>query len=305
MKDVDRALHHAAAGQRGLVHRKEAVRLGLTLRQVDCRVKAGVLVPVQPHVYRIAAVPTTWEQSVLAACMAAGAAAVASHRAAAVLWGLRGVPSGPAEITAAGRRLPQLWSGVVVHRAKRLEAVDVTTRNGVPVTAPALTLLGLAAVGPEKLEPALEDALLRGLVSHEWMVRSLARLGGRGRCGSAALGALLSERSPGGPPTESPLEDAIVALLRDAGLPDPVRQHRVGGVRIDLAYPAVRLGIEADGRIWHGGRLDVQRNSEKANTLVHHGWRMLHFTRADAAERPSGVVDSVLRELSAAGEAVG
>jgi very-short-patch-repair endonuclease len=71
----------------------------------------------------------------------------------------------------------------------------------------------------------------------------------------------------------------------------------VGGVRLDAAYPERRLGIEADSRIWHGGRLDVQRNSDKANVLVAHGWRVLRFTHGDLRRRAAYVVDAVGREL--------
>ncbi len=61
----------------------------------------------------------------------------------------------------------------------------------------------------------------------------------------------------------------------------PVRQYQVAGVLLDGAYPHVRLGLEADSRIWRGGRLDVQRNTDKANVLLAHGWRVLRFTLFD------------------------
>jgi very-short-patch-repair endonuclease len=138
-----------------------------------------------------------------------------------------------------------------------------------------------------------------------WLARTADRLGGPGVAGSALVRRLVAERDPATAPTESPLEDVILALLRSAGLPEPARQFEVDGVRIDIAWPAPRLGIEADSRIWHGGRLDVQRNSAKANRLLHQGWRILRFTWADARDRPVQLVDSVRRGLSHAGEQVG
>lgn len=265
----------------------------------------GLLVSGQPGVYRVAGSPVGWPQSVLAACLSAGPEAVASHRAAAVLWGLRGVSGAPVEITIPGTRRPELRRSVVVHRAQRLDRCDVSRRGGIPLATPALTLLGLAAVAPDKVEMALEDALLRGLVSMPWLAQSADRLGGSGRRGAALLQRLVTERDPDAAPTESVLEDVILQLLREAGLPEPVRQFRVGRVRIDLAYPAVRLGIEADSRRWHGGRLDVQRNSAKANLLVRHGWRILHFGWADARDTPAALVECVDTELRRRGQAVG
>jgi very-short-patch-repair endonuclease len=296
MKDVDTEVSRLAARQRSLVHRRQALALGMTGRQLERRVEAGLLVPVQPVVYRISGAPPSWGQDMLAACMSAGPAAVASHRAAALLWGLRGVDGAPVELTVPGTRRPRL-RGAVVHRTIDISRADVNRRAGIPVAAPALTLVGLAAVAPTLVESALEDAVMRGLVSMAWLARTVDRLGGRGHPGTALVRALVAERDPSAAPTESRLEDLILRILLRAGLPEPVRQYRVDGVRVDLAYPPERLGIEADGRIWHGGRLDVERNSAKGNVLVHHGWRILHFTWADAKRRPAGVVESVAREL--------
>jgi len=115
----------------------------------------------------------------------------------------------------------------------------------------------------------------------------------------SVLRALVQERDPTTMPTESALEDALLRVLRQAGLPAPVRQSEVAGVRLDFAYPAYRLGIEADSRIWHGARVDVQRNRDKGNLLVAQGWRMLHFTWSDIRRTPAYVVDSVAGELVA------
>jgi len=86
-------------------------------------------------------------------------------------------------------------------------------------------------------------------------------------------------------------------MLRARGLPEPVRQYVVGGVVLDFAYPHLRLGIEADSRTWHGGRLDVQRNTDKANVLVAHGWRVLRFTWSDVRRRPAHVAEAIGKEL--------
>jgi len=107
------------------------------------------------------------------------------------------------------------------------------------------------------------------------------------------LRALVEERNLDTAPTQSVLEDVLLRVLARASLQEPVRQYRVGGVVLDLAYPQLRLGIEADSRIWHGGRDDVQRNSDKANVLLAHGWRVLHFTSSDVRRRPEHLVGAV------------
>jgi very-short-patch-repair endonuclease len=296
VKSVDVQLNRLAAGQHSLAHRTQAIELGMTARQIDERVASGLLIPEHRGVYRLAGAPRTPEQALLAACLGAGA--VASHRSAGALWAMRGVEAPTPEITVPATRCPTLRA-VVVHRTDRLDPIDVSRRRRIPVTTPARTLLDLGAVVPALvMESALEDALMRRLVTFELLTRTLERLGGPGRNGAGVLRALVEERDPATAPSESVLEDRLFQLLRRAGLPEPVRQYEVAGVRLDGAYPHRRLGLEADSRIWHGGRLDVQRNSDKANLLLAHGWRVLHFTWSDLTRRAPYVVGSVAQELA-------
>ena len=298
VKPIDVALTRLAARQYSLAHRQQALDLGMTPRQIHARLASGWLVPVHQAVYRVGDAPVSAEQAVLAACLASGG--VASHTSAAVLWGLRGVEAGPTEITLAGHRHRPLH-GVVVHRTDRLEAVDVSCARRIPVTTPARTLLDLGAVAArEVVESALEDALMRRLVGFTLLHKTLERLAGPGRNGAGVLRSLAEERDPATAPTQSVLEDALLRTLRRGGLPEPVRQCEVAGVRLDFAYHRLRLGIEADSRIWHGARTDVQRNSDKGNRLVAHGWRVLHFTWFDVRRRPDQVLDAVARELALA-----
>ena len=222
---------------------------------------------------------------------------MASHRSAGLLWSLRGVEAAEPEIIVPATRCPTL-RGVLVHRTDRLDRIDVSRRRRIPVTTPARTLLDLGAVLPvEMVESALEDALMRRLVTLALLTGTLERLGGPGRTGAGVLRALVEERDPATAPTQSMLEDLLFGVLRRGGLPAPVRQYEVAGVRLDGAYPDIRLGLEADSRIWHGGRLDVQRNSDKANLLLAQGWRVLHFTLFHLTRRARYVVNSVQREL--------
>jgi len=297
VKPIDVAITRLAARQYSLAHRQQLFDLEMSPRQIQARVDARWLVPVHRTVYRLAGGRSSPEQTLLAACLAAGPGAVASHRSAGTVWGLRGVEEQPAEIIVVGDRHRRV-AGAVVHRTDDLDPVDVSQRRGIPVTTPARTLLDLGAVAAASVvESALEDALMRRLVTFEHLGRTLARLGGPGRSGAGVLRTLVEERAPATGPTQSVLEDELVRVLRRGGLPDPVRQYEVGGVKLDAAYPQVRLGIEADSRIWHGGRLDVQRNSDKANLLLAHGWRVLHFTLSDVRRRPAYVVDAVAQEL--------
>jgi hypothetical protein len=88
-------------------------------------------------------------------------------------------------------------------------------------------------------------------------------------------------------PTESELEDDLLAVIRKYGLPEPVPQHPYAGRRIDFAYPELLLGIEANSVQAHAAREDVQRNARKANDLVE--WWILYFTYDDVHGAPAEV----------------
>ncbi len=115
MGSIDGAANQLAARQHGVVTRVQLRHLGLTDRQITARLSAGLLAPVHRGVLRVTAVPRSHEQALMAACLAGGSHAVASHRSAAALWELRGVEHPPLEITVVAAR-PRL-DRVLVHRS--------------------------------------------------------------------------------------------------------------------------------------------------------------------------------------------
>lgn len=302
MSDYLVRLGRLAVQQFGVVTMRQLVALGMSVRQIERLQGKGLLIPMHRGVYRASAVPPSFRQRLLAACLAGGA--VASHRGAAAMWGLRGVTP-VVEVTVAGRRRPEL-EGVVTHTTARLGDDEMGRHGAIPLTRVGRTLLDLGAVSHCLVEPALEDAVHRGLVTLSSVRATLERAGAHGRAGTAVLRALVAERAPGRQPTESPLEDALAGLLRRHGLPEPRRQHRVrlpGGsvVRLDLAYPESKLAIEADGRIWHSGRSDFERDRRRGNALADLGWATLRYGWDDVRQRGPEVADAVSRMCCRAG----
>ena len=128
---------------------------------------------------------------------------------------------------------------------------------GLLVTTPARTLLDLGAVVPaEMVESALEDVLMRRLVSFDLLTRTPERLGGSGRKGAGVRCELVEEGNPATAPTQSRVETSCGGLGRRTRC----GSGRWPGCALDFAHPNFRVGIEADGGIWHGRTLDVQRN---------------------------------------------
>ena len=141
-----------AKSQHGLVSRTQCIDLGVSGDAIWRLLKRGTLERVLPEVYRIAGLPPSWHQDLLAACLWSGDGVV-SHRAAAGLWELRGYGPGPLEITTTKRN--RAVPGLEVHR-RCPDRRFVIRREGMPVTNAALTLIDLAAV--ENVADRLERA---------------------------------------------------------------------------------------------------------------------------------------------------
>lgn len=146
----------------GLITAADAHEAGLSRHQIKSRLDAGRWELAARGVYRLAGVPTSSAQLVLAACLAGPPGTVASHASAAALFGLVSAPKVP-HVSVAGRssaRNPL----AIVHRVS-LPGSDRTWVGPVPSTTPARTLVDLASVVlPSCFQGALDDALVRRLV---------------------------------------------------------------------------------------------------------------------------------------------
>jgi very-short-patch-repair endonuclease len=303
MRRADVRLAEVAARQLGLVRRQDIAAIGVSDRELEHLVGLGLLEGVHTGVYRHVAVPFDGRARVLAAVWGAGAVSVASHRSAAWLWELRDVPRWRPEVTVAGRsrRSP---TRVTVHRTDRLEPADVTTCGGIPVTTVPRTLLDLGGVADHPVvRQATQDAVIRGLVQVEDLLCVLERVGRRGRRGTAALrGAVetsfLDER------LESKLEQELFETILRCEVPPPVLQHEMRcadgrRVRLDFAWPAEQVAVEADGRRWHATTADFERDLARSNSITASGWALYRFGWSDVRDRRAGTVASIHRAFRA------
>ncbi|MDQ1395829.1 MAG: hypothetical protein QOG64_1088 [Acidimicrobiaceae bacterium] len=292
-----------AERQWGAIGRKQLTALGLGVAQIDRLVATKRLVPLHRGVYRLAGAPPSCRQSLLAACLAGGPHAFASHRSSGALWDLARVRQIRPEILVPGVTAPSV-RGVIVHRTDGWDAEDATAIDGIPCTALPRTVLDLGAVVPlPVVESAMEDAVVRLGTQFSALRDCLDRLAARGRNGCGVLRTLLDCRDPLLAAPQSELELELLRIMRRAGIREPERQiwlHRPGAapVCVDIGWRDVRVGIEADSRVWHAGRLDVQRNSEKHNTLALLDWRILRYTWFDTRNRRSQIIEQVHRFLA-------
>ncbi len=303
---VDRPFAAVAARarrQHGVVTRRQLEALGHNRMSIQRLLDRGLLDRLHRGVYRAAGVPESWHQRQLAAVLACGPGAVASHRAAAHLWGLLEEPPARPEVTVPRGRTPKP-SGVIVHRSTALDHLDVVTHRRIPATTPMRALLDLGAVlGPDELE----DCLDRGLQARRYSVATVEwaynRLAAPGRHGTGVLRAVLDERALGEDPPDGLLEPRMARLLRDAGLAGWVFQHEVRDragrfvARVDFAWPALRLAVEVDGYEKRATRRAMQADYDRQHALEDLGWLVRRFTWIDVVRRPAPVAAAIARDL--------
>jgi very-short-patch-repair endonuclease len=277
MNDAEQAILSLASRQHGAITRRQAMSLGLSSPAIVRRISAGEWVRMFQGVYRLAAAHCTWEQTVMAGCLAAGPGAAASHRSAATLLGMPGVPRW-VEVTVPRPREVSA-GGIIAHRARVLPPEDIGTLKGIPATTAARTIVDLARIYPAtRVGPMLDYALAYRLVT-----RAQLEARATGRKHDDVLRELLDERPATPRPMGSEFEACLFRGLREAGLPLPVPQYRVlmddgSEVFLDFAYPDVKLAIEADSYVWHASLADWQRDRARNNDLVALGWSILPLT---------------------------
>jgi hypothetical protein len=285
-----------AAEQWGVLSLAELLSCGLSRDAVGERVRNGRLHRLHSGVYAVGHPRVPREGRFLAAVKAAGSGAVLSHFSAAALWGIVPWEERHPEVTVpvtVTRRHPRLR----IHRSSMLAVADVTRHQGIPVTAPARTLLDLAATLPER---ALRRAVRQAQGLHRVNVRQLAELLARAgrRSGTVALRQVIAT---GPAPTRSELENVVLDLILNAGL-----QHPAVNVALildgrrgvpDFRWPAERLVLEADGAAWHDDPIARRDDHDRQARLEAHGERVIRVTWQQAIAEPG----QTLRRLRAAG----
>ena len=304
MTTLDDRLLPVFAGQHWLVTDADVQAAGGSARAISRRLCSGRWDLADRSVYRLVGPPLTWRSRLLAPILSSGPDAMASHLAAAALHGLDGYPEGTPELSiprGLGRRRPDIR----VHTSTDLDRCTRMVVDGIPVTDVARTILDVGrVVGDRRLHRTIEGARRGGLTDWPRIIATLAVHARRGRPGVARLRRVIAANAHRDEITDSDLELLVLALLREAGLPEPVLHHRVyDGARfvaeVDLAYPDLRIAIEIDGRV-HLEAEVRERDLPRQNDLVLSGWIVLRFTWSRYRTRPASIVAEVRAARQAA-----
>jgi very-short-patch-repair endonuclease len=220
--------------------------------------------------------------------------AVASHAAAAVLWDMLDPEAIRAEVTVVGREVHSR-DGLIVHRVASLHPADVRRRRGIPVTAPARTLLDLAGSESQLvLENALAECRRRGL-ARDGEIRAALDRAPR-RPGVGGLRALLDAHRAA--LTRSKAERLLLALIRAAELPEPLANATVCGHMVDLLWPEQRLIVEFDGWETHGRRGCFETDRRRDQRLVAAGYRVIRITWRQLEREPYALIARLAAALA-------
>ncbi|HEY2140598.1 MAG TPA: type IV toxin-antitoxin system AbiEi family antitoxin domain-containing protein [Solirubrobacteraceae bacterium] len=161
-------LESEAYNQGGYFTAGQARARGVSRQLVEHHVHRGRFERIRRGLYRIQGFPTAEHDDMREAWMAVGGVdAILSHDSALALLDLSdNIPDSVHLLVSRRRRGLRRPAGVVLHTRPDSEEVAVIWRDGLPLTAPARTLLDVSdRLQPEQLSMAVKQALRRGLLT--------------------------------------------------------------------------------------------------------------------------------------------
>lgn len=282
----------------GIITAAKLFELGCAERTLRRMVASGALVPVHPGVFRSRQWPDGLMSRLVAVCDRTPEATIALT-SGATLWKWRRVDDDrthiliPHDSTAAP-------SGVIVHRSRRIDAVDIVHRpDGIRVTSPPRTLFDSAdLLGRSTTRSVLEQMLHERTCTLETMIDTFVRLSHPRRPGSTVLGDVLSSRPKWRAVLQSDLEHRVDEAIKVSGLPAPVAQCPVElptgrTIHLDFGWPQWKVGLEVDDPSWHAGEMERHRDTSRDRKAGTVGWFVARVTKIDINGLLADAVDDV------------
>lgn len=286
--------------QQGVISYAQARSLGLSRKQIARSLHTGEWTELFSGIFRHNASPISWLGEMRAATLWGGSEALASHRSAMRLHGVKEfLDDSVREISVRGSFRPQ--PALIIYRREAQWHPRPRSIQGIPTAGIMATLFDVAALGDrERLGPAIDYAVLKRWVRTQQLAEELKRIGGRGRRGAVLMRELLAERGVG---TESPLETDLAILLRASKLPYPEHQVRLFDpagkyvARADYAFTEAKVAIFTDGYEDHSNLDAFNHDRDVDNRLSAMGWSVLRFTSQMIRTAPSVVLERTAQTL--------
>ena len=277
--------------------------LRLTARQRQHACRNGLLDRVHPGVYIDPGSRHTPERD-LAAAIAVGRPAAGGGPSAAAMWALTAEHPNLPHIVVPRRR-HAIVPGAVVHRSSAWSRNSLVMRRGILVTNPLLTAIDYGVDhDPMAVAELLVTARHKRIFEPEAFRAEVARRAMPGRTGIRTARAALQLVMIGDRPADSILElrfhHGPGKLLPPYEYQWPVKL-RGRNLRIDFAYPSVKLAIEVLGYDSRKSRESLDYEAERSRLLVLEGWTVVPATWTQVVFDPQRVASDILGCLGAAG----
>lgn len=296
------ATNRLARRQHGAVARRQLLELGVSGSTIGRWMRRGVLEPIHPGVYGVGHAERTERRAVVAAVLAVGDGAVASHVTAAALWRLGDLGLAPPHNVTAARRCQKEMEGVRVHHST-LDRRDRTTLGRIPVTMVPRSVIDTSGglVDQEDVDDLVLEAIRIGRATPGAFEASLTRAGAIP--GAGAVRRSLARFDPEhARRLMSRIETRGLVVFRDAGLPRPsVNRCLTDGTgafvaKVDFSWLDGRVIVEIDGLRFHSSARQKRYDDARQNELVLSGRIVLRFSVADLDD-PERVVAQIRRAL--------
>jgi len=284
------------AGQHGVATTAQLAAAGVSARTVHRATARGTLIPILPRVHRLAAHPENFFARAMAVLLCCGPDCFLTGSTAGALRGLGYMPREIIRASTFGRLNRRLPSWTQISETGWLAHEDIITLDTwFQVAGPGRMLLALAAEFNQfAFERAAEDAWKLNLISPADAAAYVEGADCRGLRGMAAMRRWLDKAVTRERPSQSGLEMNALQAIRIVGLPEPERQFPLvlltgEIVHIDIAWPAIKFGVEPGHTWWHGGDLKQEADQTRDSACGEVGWHVIRFTQ------------SMRRDLRAAG----
>jgi very-short-patch-repair endonuclease len=139
---------------------------------------------------------------------------------------------------------------------------------------------------------AQEDALSRQALAAREVIQKRVAVGKKGK-----------KDDPNAPQSFlfTSIEKKLYYLLTSLNLPFAIyAQYSMGATgdyTLDAAIPSLRLGLEADGEMWHNSPEKIARDKRRDMELSANGWTILRFTDKELNDRPNEVAQVIMQAI--------
>ena len=185
-------LARISARQHGVVGRRQLLALGFDDDRIRRRVGRS-LHRVHAGVFAVGHPRLTQHGRWMAAVIACGQGAWLSYLDAALLWDFYEGTGPRIHVTVKSHRRVQ---GLVLHRTRRIDPDEVATKDAIPVTTVARTLVDLAEIlSEDRLLRAMREAEFKRLLELDALSAAVERA--HGKPGLRALKRAIARHHPG------------------------------------------------------------------------------------------------------------